>query len=117
MLVDHIGPGNVWLNDHVLADVKVWRPSNDFIGSPNIGIQHVYLTGYYAIIAWPRRVNILLNATALAFALDRDRCNAGLSFVIKNNIGAVITDIAVSQMFAGSNYPIGGFTGASSPDV
>lgn len=116
MLADHISVGRsispdtqIWLNDHVITNVNVWRPSQDIVTVSPATRTHVYLTGYYAIVAWPRLVNVLLNASALAFCLDRDAANAGQPFVIKNNIGAVITDIGVSPVFAGSNYPIGGF--------
>lgn len=123
MLANHLGlslvsPDNRnWLLDHVLPDVQVWRPSQDIVTVSPATRTHVYLSGWSAIISIPQRAAILLNASALAFALDRDRCNAGQSFVIKNNIGAIITDIGVSPIFAGSKYPIGGFTGGSSPDV
>jgi len=78
-------------------------------GSPAI-LTHTYLTGFFALVSVDRRLNFLLNASALQFALDRSRFKAGQSFVIKNNIGAVITDIGVSPMFAGCDYPIGGFS-------
>lgn len=96
-----ISPGVVlWLRDHVLPDVKAWRPSQD------VGGVHTYLTGWFAIIALAQPRGVLLNASALAFALNRD----GPPYVIKNNIGGVITDIAVEPIFCGSHYPIGGYT-------
>lgn len=95
---------NRWARDRVLPNVQVWRPSQD------VGGVHTYLSGWSAIIAWPTQVNTLLNASALAFALDRDACNASLPFVIKNNIGTIITDVCCSPIFLGSNYPVGGYT-------
>jgi len=88
-----------WLQDHVLPNVQAWRPSQD------VGGVHTFLIGWFAVVATNQPVPILTNAAALAFALDRD----GPPYVIKNNIGAVITDVAVSPIFAGSHYPIGGF--------
>ena len=91
-----------WARGHVLPDVKAWRPSQDG-GSPPV---HNYLSGWFAIVALDRRADVLLNASALAFALDRD----GPPYIIKNNIGAIITDVACEPIFAGSHYPMGGFT-------
>lgn len=108
MLADYlnVSPGNLkdWARDKVLPNVRAWRPSQDVAGV------HTYLTGWFAIVSVNRQVPVLLNATALAFALDRDARNAGHPFVIKNNIGAVLSDVGVSPVFAGSNYPIGGYT-------
>lgn len=109
MLADYLGveitPGvREWVRDRVLPNVKAWRPSQD------VGGVHTYLTGWYAIISLPRQVQVLLNASALAFCLDRDAANASQPFVIRNNIGAIIQDVACEPIFAGSNYPIGGYS-------
>lgn len=93
-----------WALDHVLPDVKVWRPSQDIVSSGSI--VHSYLTGWSAIVSLNNQVNILLNSSQLAFALDRN----GPPYVIKNNIGAIISDVACSPIFAGSHYPIGGYS-------
>lgn len=105
MLADHfaveVSPGLIdWARDRVLPNVKAWRPSQD------VGGVHTYQTGWFAIVSLKNQVTVLLNATALAFALDRN----GPPYVIRNNIGAVITDIAVDPIFCGSHYPIGGYT-------
>lgn len=110
MLADYlnVSPGDLrdWARDKVLPNVKVWRPSRDVTsGSPPV-VTHTYLTGWYGIIALDRQVPVLLNATALAFCMNRD----GPPYLIKNNIGAVITDIACEPIFTGSHYPIGGYT-------
>jgi hypothetical protein len=89
-----------WAQDKVLANLQAWRPSQDVAGV------HTFLTGWFAIVALPTQVPVFLNATALQFALDRD----GPPYIIKNNIGVVITDVAVSPIFAGSHYPIGGLS-------
>lgn len=88
-----------WAIDHVLPNVKAWRPSQD------IGGAHTYLNGWFAIVSIDRQVGVLLNATALAFALDRD----GPPYIIRNNIGAIIADVACQPIFCGSHYPIGGY--------
>lgn len=108
MLADYLGveitPGvREWVRDRVLPNVKAWRPSQD------VGGVHTYLTGWFAIISLKQQVPVLLNAAALAFCLDRDACNAGQPFVIRNNIGAILQDVACEPIFAGSNYPVGGY--------
>lgn len=100
---------DAWLEDHTLPNVKAWRPSQDTLDGQGRTVHH-YLTGYYILVALKGRNPTLLGAAALAFALDRDACNAGQPFVVKNNIGAVLQDIGVSPIFAGSNYPIGGYS-------
>jgi hypothetical protein len=103
LLSNKFNLGNIWSLDCVLPNVLAWRPSQD------VGGVHTYLTTWHAIVSWPKPISVLLNASALAFALDRDAAKLGQPFVIQNNIGAVILDIAVSPIFAGSNYPIGGY--------
>jgi hypothetical protein len=101
-----------WGTFRVLPNVKAWRPSQDvFTGSPPVFDHHVYLAGWFAILAMEETLPAILNDNNLAFALNRD-WTPGMSpsnLVIKNNIGAIIQDVAVSPVFAGSNYPIGGF--------
>jgi hypothetical protein len=98
-----------WLEDHTLPDVKAWRPSQDTLDGEGRTVHH-YLTGYYILVALRWRNPTLLGAAALAFALDREDCNAGRPFIVRNNIGAVLQDIGVSPIFAGSKYPIGGYS-------
>lgn len=117
MLADHlsVAPDSPdvrdWMRDHVLPNVKAWRVSQDMPNSPDVGgVTHTYLSGWFAIVATRTQVQVLLNAAALQFALDRDACNRGDPFVVRNNIGALITDIGCEPIFAGSNYPIGGYS-------
>lgn len=95
-----LGFGRHWLQGHVLPNIQVWRPSQD------VGGIHSYLTGWFAVVATAQPRDLLLNASALAFALNRN----GPPYVLKNNIGAIITDVACSPIFAGSHYPIGGYS-------
>ena len=52
-----------------------------------------------------------LSDPALAFVLDRTKREAGQgSFVVQNNIGGIIGDLACGPLFASTNpYPVGGF--------
>lgn len=98
------GPVWSWARDHVLPDIKAWRPSQDTVSSGIV--THTYLAGWFAIVSIDRQVNVLLNSSQLAFALDRD----GPPYVVKNNIGAIINDVACQPIFAGSHYPVGGYS-------
>ncbi len=91
-----------WYLHQFLPNVKVWRPSQDTGTPPNV--VHTYLTGWFGILSLDHIENVILNDNSLAFALNRD----GPPYVIRNNIGAVINDVAVSPIFAGSHYPMGG---------
>ena len=95
-----------WRRNWFLPNVKAWRPSQDTFttDSPPVRV-HTYLTGWFGILALDHLENVILNDNSLAFALDRN----GPPYIIKNNIGAVIQDVAVSPIFAGSHYPMGGY--------
>lgn len=93
-----------WAQDHVLPNVQAWRPSQDIISSGVV--VHSYQTGWFAIVSLNNQIPLLMNSSQLAFALNRD----GPPYIVKNNIGAVLSDIAVSPIFAGSHYPIGGYS-------
>lgn len=113
MLADYLGveitPGvREWLRDRVLPNVKAWRPSQDTVVDSRV--IHNYLVGWFALISLRQQVQVLLNASALAFCLDRAAANAGQPFVIRNNVGAMIQDVACEPIFAGSDYPIGGYS-------
>src|SRR5262245_14131071 len=106
-----------WGTFRVLPNVKAWRISQDvFTGSPPVFDHHVYLAGWFAILAMDEVIPAILNDNNLAFALDRDAANAAMAgesphppIVVKNNIGAIINDIGCEPVFAGSNYPMGGW--------
>jgi len=105
-----------WGTFRVLPNVKAWRISQDVFSadSPPVFLRHTYLAGWFAILAMDEVLNAILNDNNLAFALDRDAANhQGDSprppIVVKNNIGAIIQDIGVEPLFAGSNYPMGGW--------
>lgn len=93
-----------WATYQFLPDVKAWRPSLD-VTNPDGSVTHTYITGWMGILALPNQVSVILNDSSLAFALNRD----GPPYIIRNNIGGIITDIAVSPIFCGSHYPIGGY--------
>ena len=68
-------------------------------------VTHAYLTGWFGILALDHIEDVILNDNSVAFVLDRN----GPPYIIKNNIGTVIQDVAVSPIFAGSHYPMGGY--------
>jgi hypothetical protein len=92
-----------WYLHQFLPNVQVWRPSQD-VTNPDGSVTHTYLTGWYGILALDYIEPVIINDNSLAFALDRN----GPPYVIKNNIGNVINDVAVAPIFAGSHYPLGG---------
>jgi hypothetical protein len=92
-----------WYLNQFLPNVQVWRPSQDFRDTAG-NLEHVYLIGWFGILALDYVEPVIINDNSLAFALNRD----GPPYVIKNNIGSVITDVAVAPIFAGSHYPLGG---------
>ena len=95
-----------WRRNWFLPNVKAWRPSQDtFTTNSPPQIIHNYLTGWFGILALDHLEDVILNDNSLAFALNRN----GPPYIIKNNIGAIIQDIAVSPIFVGSHYPMGGY--------
>lgn len=92
-----------WNLDHVAPDIKAWRISQD-VTNPDGSVTHTYLSGWYCIVSLNGINAQLNNHPNLAFTLDRD----GPPYVIKNNMGAVITNLGFQPIFAGSHYPIGG---------
>jgi hypothetical protein len=95
-----------WLQNHFLPNVQVWRPSQD-VGSPPV---HTYLTGWFGILALDYVDEVIMAQNCVQFVLNRDfdPLASPKNLVVLNNIGAVINDIGVSPIFAGSRYPIGG---------
>jgi hypothetical protein len=99
-----------WNQSTMLPNVKAWRPSQDTTSGTPPRVIHTYLAGWFAIIATPKKAQILLNDGNLQFCIDRDAWIAQKPpYVIKNNIGAVIQDVACQPIFAGSNYPTDGY--------
>jgi hypothetical protein len=95
-----------WYLHQFLPNVKAWRPSQDFSSPPDPTILHTYLAGWMGILALDYIEPVIINDNSLQFALDRN----GPPYVIKNNIGGIINDVAVSPIFAGSHYPLGGIS-------
>ena len=107
-----------WFYDHVQPGLQCWEPSQDTtvtnpLPPPATLTTHTYLTGYYVLVSVVSLTPIPAFASDpnLAFILDRTQREAGAaSYVVQNNIGAVIADLGCAPMFASSNpYPIGGF--------
>ena len=96
-----------WRRNWFLPNVKAWRPSQDIpADSPAGNVTHVYLSGWFGILALDHTEDVIINDNSVAFVLDRN----GPPYIIKNNIGAIIQDVAVSPIFAGSHYPMGGYS-------
>lgn len=108
-----------WSVDHVVPNLKVWRPSQDTTqtvigrdGGQTQIVVHSYLAGWFAVISAETNapIQVLLNSSALQFALNRTARMQGLPFVLKNNIGDIITDIACQPLFLMNNpYPVGNY--------
>lgn len=106
-----------WQLQHTIPDIKVWQPTQDSVETvpptenmpEHERVVHAYIAGYFVAVSLDCQEPVLLDAPALQFALDREQCNIGKPFVVKNNIGQLIADIAWEPMFAGSNYPLGGY--------
>lgn len=114
-LADYLGidvNATSWNQSTMLPNVKAWRPSQDvFSGSPPVFVRHTYLAGWFALIATPKPANYLMNDNNLQFCLDRRAWNSRTPpYVVKNNIGTVINDVAVEPIFAGCNYPVNGYS-------
>lgn len=93
-----------WRRNWFLPNVKAWRVSQD-VHNTDGTVTHTYLAGWFGILALDHLEPVILNDNSLAFALDRD----GPPYIIRNNIGAVIQDVAAEPIFAGSHYPMGGY--------
>lgn len=89
-----------WNVHFVLPNMQSWRVSQD-----NPDGTHNYLTGWMVLVSVLNRNVQLDNHPNLQFALLRE----GPPYVVINNIGAVLQDIGVQPIFAGSHYPIGGY--------
>lgn len=94
-----------WNTDHVAPNIKAWRISQD-VTNPDGSVTHTFLTGWYCIVSLVGINATLNNDPALQFTLDRD----GPPYVVKNNVGAVLTNLGYQPVFAGSHYPIGGIS-------
>jgi hypothetical protein len=118
MLAGYYNVSVGWLLDRCITGLQVWRPSQDVTAAdpsppPATLTTHTYLTGFFVVVSLdtPAPIPALINHSALQFALNRTARLAGQAFVLQNNIGAVINDIAAQPLFEMSNpYPIGGFS-------
>lgn len=71
----------------------------------------VPIAGFFVLISLDHAEPLLLNHTALQVAINRDKCNAHQSgCMIRSTLGAtILQDMMISPVFAGSNFPWGGF--------
>lgn len=100
-----------WYLNHFIPDIKAWRISQDvMVGSPPT-VQHTYLPGWFGLLALDQAIPALYNDAACQFCLNREfnlNTSPPTPIVVKNNIGAVLQDVGVAPVFAGSHYPLGG---------
>ena len=89
----------------IIVDPDVWRASQD------VGGVHTYLSGFFLIISLPNLVPALRDAASVQFVIDREKAKARQAgAIIKNNLtNTVLQDIRFEPIFAGSDYPFGGW--------
>ena len=106
--VDADGDGlRHFLPNHVIENVKVWRASQD------VGGVHTYLAGWFCLISLPSeqaaKLAPLQNHPAVTVVINRDKANAGqVGAIIRSTVSnAILQDLRMSPVFAGSDYPWG----------
>lgn len=103
----------LWRFDMVLADVKVWRNSQDVAGTDAGGqpmVTHSYLAGFFVLVATETQIPKLVNHAAVQVVIDREKARTRTAgMIIKSTVGGVVLqDIRMSPIFAGADYPWGG---------
>ena len=96
-----------WQLNQSIPDIRLWQPSKDTIVDGKT--VHTYLKGFYLLISLNHPEPLLLETPSIFFALDRDAADRGEPFVLLNDIGAMISDMAFEPMFLGSKYSVGGW--------
>lgn len=103
---------DLWADDSVIPNIKVWRVSQDVIGTDAEGkptVTHTYVTGWLALISLPRVVTALHDHPAVQFVVDRDKMNARQPGMIlrKTITDAALNDFRFEPVFAGMDPPWG----------
>jgi hypothetical protein len=106
---------DTWQLNQSIPDIRLWQPSKDTVVNDNV--VHTYLKGFFLLLSLNRVEPLLRDAPSIFFILDRDAASRGAPFVVFNDIGDMISDIAFAPAFAGSNYPLGGWPVPDSPPV
>lgn len=96
-----------WQLNQSIPDIRLWQPSKDTVMDGKV--VHTYLKGFYLMISLSHVEPLLRDTPSIFFILDRDAASRGEPFVVFNDIGAMISDIAFEPSFAGSKYPVGGW--------
>jgi hypothetical protein len=105
-----------WPTDLCIPDVKIWRASQDVTtnvtglgGETMPVVTHAYLPGFFILVSLDRIRPALVNLPAVQAVLDREKAVARQAgAVIKSNLSnAVLQDIRISPVFAGSDIPYG----------
>lgn len=100
--------------DQVIPDLKVWRASQDVIGTDGDGqptVTHTYLSGWFCLVSVVTIPNNLKNLSAIQFAYNRDLANARQPCILKSNVSVpLLADLRFSPVFMGSDLPWGQWT-------
>lgn len=102
----------VFQNDHVIADIKVWRVSQDVNGATTgpdgqtiPTVTHTFLSGYFALISLPQIIPALRDHPAIQVVINRDA-----NTIIRRGIGinlALLNDMCFAPIYMGCTYPWG----------
>lgn len=105
---------DLFADDRVIPNLKVWRASQDTTGTDPEGnptVTHNYLAGWYMLVSLEsgRIPNALRDHAAVQVAINRDKANnRQTGAVIRSTVGAaVLQDLRFEPVFAGSDLPFG----------
>jgi hypothetical protein len=101
-----------WRSDICVADVFVWVPASNTIGTDPNGTPYVvrqaYDTNWRVIIAKPAPDPSLSLLPSCHLVADRDAAAAGRPFILQSILSEVqLAGLALEPTFAGSSYPFG----------
>lgn len=98
----------------IIVNPDFWRHSQDVVTTDGEGNEvrtHNYIAGFVICVSLDRVVQRLVDHPATQVVLDRDKANARQAgAVIYRAVSlAVLRDLRWSPVFAGADYPWGGF--------
>jgi len=96
---------DLFAQDRVIPDLKVWRMSQDVNGA------HTMLPGWFLLVSLQsgRVPDALRDHPAVQIVINRDKANARQAgAIIRSTVSAaLLQDLRFEPMFAGSDYPWG----------
>lgn len=103
VMQEYMDEAGEWLDDYVIAGVKVWRASEDVAGV------HTFLPGWFVLVSLSTAVPALIDHPGLQIMIDREKANArGVGMIVASSIDPdILQDIRMSPVFAGADYPFG----------